>query len=598
MTDGVLQRLSELAITIMADERFGTKSGFACGVELEQTNIFEENEAVIYVCKPRTNAVKPDNILTLRCDVLNKMGKLPADTPDQTVLAEIASRSGYPASEIPIEVLLFNQIGNVFSTLTAPISLMTMLSTPDPTKHLIAVFGDTIPIINYRTTFTALVAEIHSTLNSPNNAGALAIPGIGLLSWGHDPEDAYNVLNTIVEKADYYVTELPLTPVRIRQMPDPDPNNYQPDIVKIASTRAELSHSVERPLIAVTDNFRDVEPLTMTERIAVTAADLNLTRLASVDSAIVVDDAFGVLCAGESITAAETVQDIARRYVEMMRKATLVQQFQPSLPENLTVPRIETSHRQFTGEVVFLTGAASGIGKATTEVFLERGAAVAGFDINPQTCEMWADNPNFLGIHGDVTSVDDVRSGIAATVQRFGGIDIAFLNAGINEDHADLNAFDSKLWDWVMNTNLSANAMLLRELHSIIRLAPKYGRVIFNASKSAPAPGPGSSSYTVSKMGLIQLARLTALEWAADGIRCYVVNPNAVFDTNIWKDNMAEKRAAHYGMTLEEYRRNNLLKVRIWSRDVGELVADLCGDHFAKTTGFQLPIDGGNARVL
>jgi len=81
-------------------------------------------------------------------------------------------------------------------------------------------------------------------------------------------------------------------------------------------------------------------------------------------------------------------------------------------------------------------------------------------------------------------------------------------------------------------------------------------------------------------------------------MRVYTVHPNGVFDTNIWKDNMAEKRAKHYGMTLDQYKRNNLLKLEINSYDVGHIVADLCGDHFRKVTGIQVPIDGGNNRVI
>jgi NAD(P)-dependent dehydrogenase (short-subunit alcohol dehydrogenase family) len=97
---------------------------------------------------------------------------------------------------------------------------------------------------------------------------------------------------------------------------------------------------------------------------------------------------------------------------------------------------------------------------------------------------------------------------------------------------------------------------------------------------------------------LNQLARVAALEWGADGIRVNVLHPNAVFDTAAWSEEVLQARAAHYGMSVEEYKQNNVLKTGITSRDVAELAAEMCGPAFAKTTGAQVPVDGGNDRVI
>ena len=90
----------------------------------------------------------------------------------------------------------------------------------------------------------------------------------------------------------------------------------------------------------------------------------------------------------------------------------------------------------------------------------------------------------------------------------------------------------------------------------------------------------------------------TALEWAADGIRLNTLHPDAVFDTGIWTDEVLQARAAHYGLTVDQYKRKNLLKTEILSRDVAELAAELLGPLFAKTTGAQIPVDGGSDRVI
>jgi NAD(P)-dependent dehydrogenase (short-subunit alcohol dehydrogenase family) len=122
--------------------------------------------------------------------------------------------------------------------------------------------------------------------------------------------------------------------------------------------------------------------------------------------------------------------------------------------------------------------------------------------------------------------------------------------------------------------------------------------VVVVGSKNVPAPGPGAAAYSASKAALTQLLRIAALEWGADGIRINAVHPDAVFDTGIWTPEVLEARAKHYGMTVEQYKRKNVLKTEVTSRDVAELCAEMCGPLFAKTTAAQVPVDGGNDRVI
>jgi len=153
-------------------------------------------------------------------------------------------------------------------------------------------------------------------------------------------------------------------------------------------------------------------------------------------------------------------------------------------------------------------------------------------------------------------------------------------------------------WNKVMRVNLDANLTLLREAHPLLKLSLRGGRVVIIGSKNVPAPGPGVAAYSASKAALTQLARVTALEWGADHIRVNVLHPNQIFDTGLWTEETLKARAAHYGLTVEQYKTNNVLKIEITSRDVGELAAELCGPLFAKTTGAQIPVDGGNDRVI
>ncbi len=94
------------------------------------------------------------------------------------------------------------------------------------------------------------------------------------------------------------------------------------------------------------------------------------------------------------------------------------------------------------------------------------------------------------------------------------------------------------------------------------------------------------------------MARVAALELASSGIRINTVHPNAVFDTAIWTDEVLSERAAHYNLSVEEYRTSNILKTEVKSTDVARAVTLFAGTTLAKTTGAQLAVDGGNERVI
>jgi NAD(P)-dependent dehydrogenase (short-subunit alcohol dehydrogenase family) len=149
-----------------------------------------------------------------------------------------------------------------------------------------------------------------------------------------------------------------------------------------------------------------------------------------------------------------------------------------------------------------------------------------------------------------------------------------------------------------MQINLDANLAMLREAHPLLKLAPEGGRVVIIGSKNVPAPGPGVAAYSASKAAMNQLARVAALEWGADKIRINSIHPNAVFDTGLWTAEVLAARARSYGVTVEEYKTRNVLGVEVRSQDVAELAAAMCGPLFAKTTAAQVPVDGGNERVI
>jgi NAD(P)-dependent dehydrogenase (short-subunit alcohol dehydrogenase family) len=234
---------------------------------------------------------------------------------------------------------------------------------------------------------------------------------------------------------------------------------------------------------------------------------------------------------------------------------------------------------------------------ATVQALLKRGAAVVGLDLNPHVAELHR-SPSFLGIPCDVTHAEQVEQALDRAACAFGGLDMLVLNAGIFGASRRIEALDLAEWRSVMSVNLDANLALLAAAHPLLARAPGGARVVVIGSKNVPAPGPGAAAYSASKAALNQLARVAALEWGKDNIRVNVIHPNAVFDTGLWTDEVLAQRAQSYGLTVEQYKTNNVLRVEVTSRDVAELAAEMCGPLFARTTGAQVPIDGGNDRVI
>ena len=96
----------------------------------------------------------------------------------------------------------------------------------------------------------------------------------------------------------------------------------------------------------------------------------------------------------------------------------------------------------------------------------------------------------------------------------------------------------------------------------------------------------------------IVTGRVAALELGENGIRVNTIHPNAVYDTAIWTDEVLKARAKHYKLSVKEYKTNNVLRVEVTSQDVADLAVSMLGNTYSKITGAQVPIDGGNDRVI
>jgi NAD(P)-dependent dehydrogenase (short-subunit alcohol dehydrogenase family) len=320
---------------------------------------------------------------------------------------------------------------------------------------------------------------------------------------------------------------------------------------------------------------------------------------------IIFDPAFGMSALGRTAAEAWLAGERYLHNIDIILHAdalsgyqtlTLRELFEAAFNANSTLSGSEPT-ALFAGEVALVTGGASGIGKACVESLLARGAAVVSMDINPKVKGMY-NQPDYLGLECNLTDEAAVIQAFETLGRTFGGLDMLVLNAGIFPAGVRIESLSLAEWQKVMHINLDSNLVVLREAYPLLKYSPKGGRVLVNASKNVLAPGAGAAAYSSSKAAVTQLARVAALEWGKDHIRVNMIHPDAIFDTGIWTEDVLIARAAHYGLTVQQYKTRNVLGVELNSHYVGELVAEMLGPLFEKITGAQIPVDGGSDRVI
>ncbi len=307
-----------------------------------------------------------------------------------------------------------------------------------------------------------------------------------------------------------------------------------------------------------------------------------------------------------NIKRLNVVADITQHTIAAIQNAEAISQWQ-ALPERdlfeveyweLEQAKLKLAGKRaaFEGKVVVVSGAASGIGRACVEEFVAQGACVVALDI-AENFATRSNSPAILPVHCDVTDPESLQHAIQLGVARYGGVDVLVNNAGIFPSPDKIEQLSDEIWQRSLAVNLSAAMALTRTCIPYL----KHGfdpAVVFIASKNVPAPGPGAAAYSVAKAGLTQLMRVAALELAESGIRVNALHPNAVYDTALWTEELLAQRAAHYGLSVEQYKANNLLRTEVRSKDVARAALRLCSEDFSRTTGAQIPVDGGNERVI
>ncbi len=615
-------------------------------VKIKEKNLFNEEEEIIYIKGSGWDlaTIEEAGFSPVRIAPLLKLAKLKSLSDSQMVneLKSNTIRANAPSPSV--ETILHAILPYKYVDHTHADSIVTITNNQNGLARIQEIYGDEVVIIPYVMPGFDLAktcAEKFSAEVTEKTKG-MVLMNHGLFTFGETAPESYEMTIELVSRAEEYLEKHNAFSIKIEKQEITN-KELRYDLAKL---RWEISKAAGFPVILkrygderslAFTRRKDVNTLSQqgpatpdhiirTKRVPLIGRDINSyvaqykeyfaanapqnsEKITMLDPAprVILDPELGMCTVGKTVKNAKIVSDIYQHTMDIIERSTALGGYM-ALPTKdlfaveyweLEQAKLKKSSNApiFTGEIVLITGVASGIGKACVDSFLQRGAAVIGLDLDSAVEEL-NKKPDFLGITCDVTDEKAITNALEKAIQTFGGLDMLVLNAGIFPQGCDINQLVTEHWRKVMSVNLDANLILMRECHPFLKLAPKGGRVAVIGSKNVPAPGSSVAAYSTSKAALNQLARVAALEWGKDGIRINTLHPNAVFDTKIWTEDVLQARAEAYQLTVEEYKTKNLLKVEITSHKVAELAAEICSPVFACTTGAQIPIDGGNERVI
>lgn len=249
------------------------------------------------------------------------------------------------------------------------------------------------------------------------------------------------------------------------------------------------------------------------------------------------------------------------------------------------------------GRVALVTGAGSGIGRASAEIFAREGARVVVADVDEAgaaetVASIERAGGEAISVPTDVGDEASVRNLIAKTVERFGRLDAAMNNAGITSPHFAFHEMPLEEWERMLRVNLTGVFLCMKhEIAQMVRqdvLGAGRGAIVNTASGASIVPAPGQPHYTAAKHGVVGIMKNVASEYAAQKIRCNSVLPG-ITETAMLSESFA-KNGPEYRKALEKTVPGGVL---VQPEEVGETAVWLCSDHARRVNGQGVVVDGG-----
>ncbi|MBV7338764.1 bifunctional aldolase/short-chain dehydrogenase [Chloroflexi bacterium TSY] len=657
-TDNLLQLRVYSSRLLGGDPSLVLHGGGNTSVKMTIQNLFGDDVDVLYVKGSGWDlgTIEEPGFAPVRLETLLRMAELDALSDTEMVKNQRAAMLEPNAPNPSVEAILHAIIPFTFVDHTHADAVVTITNTPSGEEFIRDLYGPNMLIVPYMMPGFILARTIHEMTRDIDwqQLDGMILLNHGLFTFAHDAKASYDQHIEIVNQAEDYLTQYTGKAFAMTAANQPEQHELvAADLMTLTQLRKAVSQKRGQAVLAVPDtasetvtfsNLSNMSKLAtrglltpdhvirtkripivlrddidqdsaLTESVEQYAADYQAYFEQHADDTLTMLDPAprwavwrgrGSVAFGATLKEAAIINDIKRHTLRAIQVAEALEQWevlgareifeieyweleQAKLKRGGQAPTLQ-------GKVALVTGAASGIGRACVEALIGQGAAVTALDIQPLITEQFADQ-DVLGITCDVTDSEAVQQSIAKTIHQFGGLDIVISNAGLFPSSQTIADMGADMWERSLSLNLTSHQRLLQSCIPYLTNGIEPAVVII-ASKNVPAPGPGAGAYSVAKAGLTQLGRVAALELGKAGIRVNMLHPNAVFDTALWTPELLAKRATNYGISVEEYKTNNLLGVEVRSQDVAALACAMVGPLFSRTTGAQVPIDGGNDRVV
>lgn len=612
-------------------------------VKLEVPDFFGDPTEVLYVKGSGWDlaSIEPAGFSPVRLDVLKRMAALDALTDADMVREQRVAMLDPTAPNPSVEAILHAVIPFRYVDHTHADAVVTLTNTPDGEARIRALYGDRVLYIPYVMPGFVLAREVYRLTKDVDwsKVEGMVLLHHGVFSFADDARESYERMIRLVDEAERSLSEhgaidAPATGEGAR-----------PDPIALATLRRRVSDVAGRAMIARFDGRPEAHgfasrpdaadlatrgPVTPDHVIRTKRVPMMFTgdveavgRYAEAyrgffarhdDGALTMLDPAprwavwkdrGVVSFGASAKAADQVKDIARHTARCFQWGEALGGWLPLGEKDLfemeywelEQAKLKKSGATppLAGQIALVAGGATGIGKATADALRRQGAAVCVLDVRPEV-EAFA-GKDALGIVCDLTDRAQVDAAVTRCVETFGGLDIVVSNAGTFPPSQPIAELDEETWTRTLDVNVSGHLRVLRAAAPYLERGVSPS-VLVVASKNVPAPGPGAAAYSASKAALTQLARVAALEMGPKGVRVNMLHPDKIFDTELWTEEKIRLRAAHYGLSVEAYKRSNLLGLEVVSADVARIACALVSETFRATTGAQIAVDGGNDRVI
>ncbi len=596
--------------------------------------------------------IEPAGFPACRLDALRRQCRLP-ELSDQDMVKGLRSQMLDPASPTPsVEALLHAFLPQKFVDHTHASAVLTLVDQPNGAELAHEAWGSGVLFVPYVMPGFVLAQRIVELEAELAKCELMVLDKHGIFTWGATARESYERMIAAVDRAEQLIErrrgprvsvpaalgaeerrerQRALSPVlrgalaraeggqrfvvawrdepeilsllaredaaRVTQIGTVTPDH----VIRTKPTPLFLQGEVEPALAAYAERYAAyVERGKAARGRAVTRLD-GLPRLIAVPE-------LGVACLGATLAEARIAGDIYFHTAGVIQNAMALGEFRPVGELDLfdveywSLEQAKLSLGKSAGgplgrRIALVTGAASGIGRATAERFAELGAHVCLADFDAERLAQTAAElaarhaAKITSTPCDVRSDADVRRAVAVAVGTFGGLDLVVSNAGTAPSGLLHQPAGEQALIASLEVNLMGHQRVARAATDVFLAQGIGGCLLFNASKSAFNQGPEFGPYAVAKAGVVALMKQYAVDLGSARIRTGAINADRI-RTELFGGGVLEARAKARGISPEAYFRQNLLGRETLGRDCADAFAYLATAE--ATTGCVVTVDGGN----